>query len=75
VVGCTLPGHMLQAGQLLAQKHNQADQLKEQEVHILIVTPKHFVAYYAPPRLWVPRYPPQAFPLLNLAINVKAMPS
>jgi hypothetical protein len=35
---------------------------------------KHFVACYALPHLWVPRYPPQAFPLLNLAINVKAMP-
>jgi len=32
---------MLQAGQLLAQKHNQADQLPEQEVHILIVS-RHF---------------------------------
>ncbi|PKI68815.1 hypothetical protein CRG98_010872 [Punica granatum] len=21
-------------------------------------SPKHFVAYYAPPHLWVPRYPP-----------------
>ena len=41
MVGCTLPGHMLQAGQLLAQKHNQADQLPEQEVHILIVS-RHF---------------------------------
>jgi len=40
LVGCILPGHMLQAGQLLAQKHNQADQLpeQEQEVHILAVS-------------------------------------
>ena len=41
MVGCILLGHMLQAGQLLAQKHNQADQLPEQEVHILIVS-RHF---------------------------------
>uniref|UniRef100_K3Z2R2 Uncharacterized protein n=1 Tax=Setaria italica TaxID=4555 RepID=K3Z2R2_SETIT len=37
--------------------------------------PEAFRRCYALPRLWVPRYPPQAFPLLNLAINVKAMPS
>ena len=42
---------------------------------LIFNSPKHFVACYALPRLWVPRYPPQAFPLLNLAINVKAMPS
>uniref|UniRef100_A0A453FLW3 Uncharacterized protein n=1 Tax=Aegilops tauschii subsp. strangulata TaxID=200361 RepID=A0A453FLW3_AEGTS len=38
---------------------------------LIFNSPKHFVACYALPRLWVPRYPPQAFPLLNLAINVK----
>ncbi|KAA0031733.1 hypothetical protein E6C27_scaffold43573G00040 [Cucumis melo var. makuwa] len=38
-------------------------------------SPKHFVADYALPRLWVPRYPPSAFLPLNLALHFKAMPS
>ncbi|CAN6472038.1 unnamed protein product [Victoria cruziana] len=42
---------------------------------LIFNSPKHFVACYALPRLWVPRYPPSAFPRLNLAVNVKAMPS
>ncbi|TYH79922.1 hypothetical protein ES332_D03G097200v1 [Gossypium tomentosum] len=25
---------------------------------LIFNSPKHFVAYYALPRLWVPRYPP-----------------
>ena len=48
MVRCILPGHMLQAGQLLVHKHNQPDQLlvqkhnqPEQEVHILLVG-RHF---------------------------------
>ncbi|KAA0041965.1 ribosomal protein L10 [Cucumis melo var. makuwa] len=38
-------------------------------------SPKHFVADYTLPRLWVPRYPPSAFLPLNLTLHLKAMPS
>ncbi|KAL9411677.1 hypothetical protein AB3S75_045304 [Citrus x aurantiifolia] len=37
---------------------------------LIFNSPKHFVAYYPLPRLWVPRYPSQAFPCLNLALNL-----
>jgi hypothetical protein len=32
-------------------------------------SPKHFVVYHALLRLWVPRYPPQAFCRLNLVVE------
>ena len=36
---------------------------------LIFNSPKHFVACYALPRLWVPRYPPQAFCRLNLVVE------
>lgn len=32
---------------------------------------RHFVTCYTLPHIWMPRYPPQAFLLLNLIINIK----
>ena len=36
-------------------------------------SPKHFVVYHALLRLWVPRYPPQAFCRLNLVVECCAI--
>ncbi|KAJ0567834.1 hypothetical protein HanIR_Chr06g0289341 [Helianthus annuus] len=34
---------------------------------LIFNSPKHFVAYYALPRLWVPRYPPVCLDLVPLS--------
>ena len=67
--GCLLPAHGF------SRQFKRLTYLGISGSMLIFNSPKHFVACYALPRLWVPRYPPQAFPLLNLAINVKAMPS
>uniref|UniRef100_M4FJ75 Uncharacterized protein n=1 Tax=Brassica campestris TaxID=3711 RepID=M4FJ75_BRACM len=67
--GCLLPAHGF------SRQFKRLTYLGISGSMLIFNSPKLFVAYYALPRLWVPRYPPQAFPLLNLAINVKAMPS
>ena len=67
--GCLLPAHGF------SRQFKRLTYLGISGSMLICNSPKHFVACYALPRLWVPRYPPQAFPLLTLAINVKAMPS
>jgi hypothetical protein len=65
--GCLLPAHGF------SRQFKRLTYLGISKSMLIFNSPKHFIACYALPHLVVPRYPPQAFPLLNLTINVKTM--